>query len=277
MAGGILRKLDRLVSPGREREPRKRKPVGALGPMGARETGGAVMRDDGFPVIDGPHYLDVLRGLHERLNPAWYFEIGAFKGHSLAQARCDVVAVDPEFRFAHPVLGAARRGHFFQMTSEAFFAEGFLEQAGIIPDLAFLDGLHHYEALLEDFIATEARMAPGGVIVLHDCAPTDHLMAEREWPATSPAWTGDVWKTLAALIEHRPDLRIDVLDAWPSGLVAVRALDPGNRALPAAMGAIRRRFDAVSLADFGVARYFGMFEIMASARFVAGLPDRGAA
>lgn len=268
------RTLARMLPFAGPERPRKRKALGVLAPTGVRETGGAAFREDGFPAIDGPHYLDVLRGLHERLRPAWYLEIGAFKGHSLSQARCDVVAVDPEFQFAQPVLGTARRGHFFRMTSAEFFAEGFLERAQVTPELAFLDGLHHYEALLEDFAATEARMRPDGVILLHDCAPTDHVMARREWDAASPAWTGDVWKALAALIETRPDLRIDVLDAWPSGLAVIRDLDPTSRVLREATPAIRSRLDGVSLEEFGVARYFASFAILPSAGFVAGIAPR---
>ena len=75
----------------------------------------------------------------------------------------------------------------------------------------------------------EKLMAPGGVILLHDCCPTTQRMAERDRP--KGAWTGDVWKTLLILLRHRPDLEIHVTSAAPSGLVVIRNLDPKSRKL----------------------------------------------
>lgn len=249
----------------------KRKPTGALTPIGWRADAGAAPAPsaEGWPVIDGPHYLDVLGALHGLFAPRWYLEIGAFKGQSLARSACDVVAVDPHFRFEGWPVPAARRAHFFQTTSDAFFATGFLKAAGIRPDLAFLDGLHHYEALLADFAATEPLMAPGGRILLHDCVPTSHAMADREWDESATrAWTGDVWKTLAALVETRPDLRVTVLDAWPTGLTLIENVAEGDAGLAGRLPALRARWDAVTLRDHGVARYFAQFEIHSSWRFV---------
>ncbi|HEY3943670.1 MAG TPA: hypothetical protein VGL78_00455 [Solirubrobacteraceae bacterium] len=40
-------------------------------------------------------YLDFLRGLHERLAPRTYLEIGVAQGHSLALSRCRSVGIDP--------------------------------------------------------------------------------------------------------------------------------------------------------------------------------------
>ncbi len=249
----------------------KRKAIGALTPIGWRAGAGPApaASPEGWPVIDGPHYLDVLGALHALFAPRWYLEIGAFKGHSLARATCDVVAVDPQFRFEGWPVPGARRAHFFQSTSDEFFATGFLRAAGIRPDLAFLDGLHHYEALLADFAAAEPLMAPGGRILLHDCAPTTHAMADRDWDESATrAWTGDVWKALAALVETRPDLRVSVLDAWPTGLAVIENLAPDDGRIAAAAPAIRARWDGVTLRAHGVARYFANFEIESSWRFV---------
>jgi hypothetical protein len=277
--------LKALFGGGRRRPAgEKRKPVGRLTAMGWRAGSGPAPAPgpEGWPAVDGPHYLDVLGALHGLFAPRWYLEVGAFKGQSLARAACDVVAVDPKFRFEGWPVPAARRAHFFQMTSDDFFATGFLQAAGIRPDLAFLDGLHHYEALLTDFAATEPLMAPGGRILLHDCVPTSHAMADREWDESATrAWTGDVWKTLAALIEARPDLRVTVLDAWPTGLAIIENLAPGDGGLAARLPGLRARWDAVTLRDHGVARYFAQFEIQSSWRFLqarqaaAPSPDGG--
>jgi len=45
------------------------------------------------------------------------------------------------------------------------------------------------------------------------------------------AWTGDVWKILYAFKLFRPDLRVSILDCPPTGLVAVRGLDPSSTVL----------------------------------------------
>jgi hypothetical protein len=44
-------------------------------------------------------------------------------------------------------------------------------------------------------------------------------------------WTGDVWKAVFVLLRYRPDLRLTVIDARPSGLVLVEGLDPRSRVL----------------------------------------------
>ena len=187
--------------------------------------------DDAPPTrIDGLPYLRMLGRLHAVLRPEWYFEIGTFRGRSLAHADCNVVAVDPAFQLQRPSIPPnGRAALFFQQTSDDVFASGMLDRLGIRFDLAFLDGLHHFEALLRDFIATEARMAPGGTILIHDVCPSTVAMTAREQCAGN--WTGDVWKTLQILIERRPDLDIRVAAAAPTGLAVIRNLDPRNRTL----------------------------------------------
>ncbi len=46
--------------------------------------------------------------------------------------------------------------------------------------MAFLDGMHHFEYLLRDFINTEKHCSSNSVILLHDCLPTDRHVARRE-------------------------------------------------------------------------------------------------
>jgi len=242
--------------------------------MGSRAgaPSGPFVADPGFPIVDGPHYLDVLGELQNRLKPNWYLEIGAFKGASLRATVGNYVAVDPEFKFESPPPTRGRQAHFFQTTSDAFFESGFLAAAEIRPNLAFLDGMHLFEYLLRDFINAESSMAEDGVIVLHDCVPTTHVMAEREWDQErTNAWTGDVWKTLQILAELRPDLKIDVLDAWPTGLVVVRKLDPSSRLLKTRYDKKVEAMKDVSISSFGLERYFGAFDIQASAAALAAI------
>ena len=101
-------------------------------------------------------YLDFLRGLHERLAPRTYLEIGVAQGHSLALSRCRSVGIDPAFAVDQELLAPTS---LLRRTSDAYFAG--LERAGERPfdrlpiDLAYIDGMHHFEYAVRDFISIE--------------------------------------------------------------------------------------------------------------------------
>ncbi|WJY21191.1 class I SAM-dependent methyltransferase [Fontisubflavum oceani] len=189
--------------------------------------------EPGFRRMTGRHYHDVLIEIERRVEPQWYVEIGSRSDTSIAHRKCNFVAIDPVLRIEADVFNDARELHFMQQTSDDFFASGFLGKLGIVPDFAFIDGMHKFEFALRDFMNLEAVMEPGGLIAMHDVCPYDYAMAERDpAPGTTPfAWTGDVWKTVLVLKELRPDLRIDVLNAASTGLACIRNLDPANRGL----------------------------------------------
>lgn len=231
---------------------------------------------DPVPVIDGLRYFRMLSRLHARLKPEWYLEIGTFTGKSLALAQGNYVAVDPEFRIEHPIVnGRGREMFLVQKTSDDFFASDFLRRNRIAFNLAFLDGLHLFEALLRDFINAEKVMAPGGVILLHDCCPTTRRMAERDRP--KGLWTGDVWKTLLILLRHRPDLKIEVATAAPTGLVVISNLDPKNKALEKAYDKAVAEFMPMSLDDLpgGVGGLYRHFGLTTPEAVLAGLGAQG--
>ncbi|MGI9394672.1 MAG: class I SAM-dependent methyltransferase [Boseongicola sp.] len=214
------------------------------------------------PAIDGIRYLRMLGGLHAALNPNWYLEVGTFKGRSLSKVDCNFVAVDPAFRLKAPLSHpGATQMHLFQQTSDDFFESKFAERNEIQFDFAFLDGLHHYEVLLRDFMNAEKLMSKGGVIALHDCCPSTVEMTSRE--QIQGAWTGDVWKTLLILLRNRPDLDIHVATASPTGLSVIRNLDPDNDVLFDRYDAIASEYDQIGIADLegGIAGYYENFEL----------------
>ncbi len=195
-----------------------------------------------IPPHRGEHYYQVLARLHRTLRPATYLEIGIRDGRSLAFAHCDAIGIDPAFQIIPAAVANKPSCHLFRMGSDAFFARH--DPTAILGapiDIAFLDGMHLFEFLLRDFLHVERYCRPNSVIVLHDCLPTDIGMARRERGApTGPgglptrnatAWTGDVWRMLPALREHRPELRLAALDAVPTGLVLVTGLDPSSTVL----------------------------------------------
>jgi len=154
-----------------------------------------------------------------------YLEIGVAYGEAFRRISADEkIAVDPAFKLSarsrRLADAKARATHYFETTSDAFFANetAFLEQHGI--DVALIDGLHTYGQVVRDVENTVRYLRDDGVIVLHDCNPARASIA---CPATSCAdfraqnhwwnllWSGDVWKAIVHLRSIRHDLRIAVL------------------------------------------------------------------
>ncbi len=118
-----------------------------------------------------------------------YLEIGVSHGASFQRITADEkIAVDPAFKLSARTRrladAKARATHYFETTSDAFFANetAFLEQHGI--DVALIDGLHTYAQVVRDVENTLHYLRDNGVIVLHDCNPADALIA---CPVTSYA------------------------------------------------------------------------------------------
>jgi hypothetical protein len=214
-------------------------------------------------VVQGEHYLTVLGRLHEYLQPATYLEIGTLAGDTLKLAECKSIAVDPVFRIGSNVIGAKPSCMFFQCTSDRFFRDHSPSAIfGAPVDLAFLDGMHLFEFLLRDFLYLERHCTPNSIIALHDCVPADRWMAERVYSKECKRqskfpgwWTGDVWKCLPALKKYRPDLKIIVVDAGPTGLVLITKLDPHSTVLAENYADIVQEFIDLSIAEYGIRKY----------------------
>lgn len=209
---------------------------------------------DGFHMASGTDYLKFLSSLHEQMKPGWYLEVGTETGRSLALVRGNAIAVDPQFKIATDLHYPARL-HMFQQTSDDFFASRFLQRNDISIDVSFLDGMHHFEFLLRDFMNTERASKRESLVFMHDCIPFNHMMAERNWDKEkSLSWTGDVWKLLPILKRHRPDLKLEVLDCAPTALVLISDLDPTSTVLEVEYDSILKEWTQISLPDFGIER-----------------------
>jgi len=175
-------------------------------------------------------YLTVLDGLHQRLRPRTYVEIGVRFGTSLRLALPGTMAIgiDPDADIRYPVPRGTR---VFNSTSDALFAEHDLRDllGDQAVDVAFIDGMHLFEYALRDFIHLEAVCHPSSLILVHDCYPIDAATASRE--RTTKLWSGDVWKLTLLLRRHRPDLKLVTLDASPTGLAMITDLDPSSTVL----------------------------------------------
>ncbi len=248
----------------------------------AEKTGETYEKDLGPELRHtGMGYLEFMEVLADALSPRTYFEIGTEAGHSLRSVRCDAVCVDPDFEISQNVFQGRRVAHFFQMASDDFFAHYDLRiylSCGV--DLAFLDGLHHYEVLLRDFINTERYCHERSLVLLHDCLPLNERMAERqqrldenEDAETRHAWTGDVWKILPILRKYRPDLRIVQFDCGPTGLIGCSGLDPQSQVLSENYDKILREFDDVTLSQFGLSELWTQYPTIDTNKLAAKLED----
>ncbi len=223
---------------------------------------------------NGLRYIRFLKALHNRYVFDWYFEIGSRKGNSLATVRSKTIAVDPVFSITKNVVGTKPELHLFQKTSDSFFESEFLENNDIKVSLAFLDGMHLFEYLLRDFIATERNCARDSIIMLHDCCPWNLEMTTRDLDNLPEGpWTGDVFKLIPILQKYRPDLRIDVFDCKPTGLVAVSKLDPDNAVLRDTYAQIVQDYLTIDFSSDEAEKLYDSFDyVSADAEAEAGFP-----
>ena len=173
-------------------------------------------------------HLDFLRALHERLLPATYLQIGVRDGSSLALSRCRSIGVDPAFDVTAELDGNIS---LIRSISDEFFSrpEPLAPFGGRPVDLAVIDGLHLFEFALRDFVNVERHVTPSSVVIFDDAFPRTVDEAARKRHTES--WTGDVYKLLAVLRQHRPDLTCLRVGTEPMGLLVVVGLDPTSTVL----------------------------------------------
>jgi hypothetical protein len=192
-------------------------------------------------VLHGKNYLWLLERIHEHLQPRTYVEIGVFQGDSIKRIglQTDAIGIDPSPQIRFPLT---QRTRIFALTSDEFFKRHDLraELGGRKLELGFIDGMHHFEYALRDFINLERCCASDASILIHDGYPLDRATAARQ--KTTKFWSGDVWRAVLALKKYRPDLAIHTLAAPPTGLCLIRRLDPASRVLS-------ERFDEI-VAEF---------------------------
>ena len=212
----------------------------------------------------GLHYLRLLPALQKVRPVRSYLEIGVNKGKSLCQMNCGSIGIDPHFVIDRDVRGSKPFLHLLEMTSDDYFRSVRTEL--IFPDgidVAFLDGLHLFEALLSDFINVEPLMAADGIVFMHDCLPINAEMTERDRRPGQRKdieykshWTGDVWKLVPILKHYRPDLRLQLLDCEPTGLFAVTGFDAHSTVLSDQREAIVAKYMPVEMTDASLADFY---------------------
>lgn len=167
-----------------------------------------------------------------------YLEIGVSTGASFIPIQATRKwGVDPAYYLTRKrrlkyrvwsMLGL-KEERLFRTTSDDFFAKHkeMLGSYGV--DVCLVDGLHTYDQALRDVLNTLTYLKPKGVILMHDCNPTNELMARPMGriedlmgvPGWDGSWSGDVWKAIVHLRALRRDLEVFVLDC-DTGIGVVR-------------------------------------------------------
>ena len=146
--------------------------------------------------------IDIIQWFINFLGAKTYLEIGVRNGESFFPIQCrNKIGVDIDLTVL-PSEGET----LFNMSSDDFFRYYPLRF-----DVAFIDGDHTYKQSLRDVENCLNWMNPGGVIILHDCNPTQEEWATPEYIGASPNWCGEVWKTILTL-RTDPSLSVHVFD-----------------------------------------------------------------
>ena len=241
--------------------------------------------------LNGLPYADFLKALHRRLGPVRYLEIGVYWGASLRRATGPALAIDPHIRIDRRRWRDKIRWRllrprlaFHEMESDSFFGINQPRHQIFEPryrirgeiDLAFIDGMHRAEFALRDFNNVEKISAPGSMIVLHDALPINYEMTERTRNTEGRIdhehahdWTGDVWRLLPELQRLRPDLKSEILDCPPTGLVVIRNLDPTSKVLDGALAELEARFEQSMPNEDGFWDFIGKLDIVDSRAWLA--------
>jgi len=198
--------------------------------------------------LPGEDYFRVLARIHRHLRPRTYLEIGVSRGDSLACVLPETLTlgIDPQPNLAAPPSANVR---IYRETSDDFFAKysPSTELGGRPVELAFIDGMHHFEYALRDFVNVERATGRASVILMHDCYPLDERTARRE--QATGFWSGDIWRLMLLLRERRPDLIVRTIATPPTGLGIVLNPDPASRVLADNVDALTREYLA---RDFSV-------------------------
>jgi hypothetical protein len=174
------------------------------------------------------HYLELLRRLHDELQPAGYLEIGVDCGDSLGLSQARSVAIDPAPK-PRPESLLGKPGLLLYVgTSDDFFREH--ERETVLRDapldLAFIDGPYEFAQVVRDLENIERWGHTDTVVAIHDVLPRNAWEAAPAFQEGS--WTGDVWRIVSFLRRHRQDLRVWLTAAEPTGMLVVTGLDPAQ-------------------------------------------------
>ncbi|NEX16289.1 MAG: hypothetical protein C1943_06585 [Halochromatium sp.] len=170
--------------------------------------------------------IDACNALISQLSGTTYLEIGVAQGNVITKIDARRrLGVDPSPKPSS--LEKQADIIYFEMPSDQFFSHHAVQLFTDSPvDVALIDGLHEYRQALRDVDNVLKYLAPGGVIIMHDCNPLtavaglppadraayeQHRKEQTTFQPNGP-WEGDVWKAIVSIRSTRKDLKVFVLD-----------------------------------------------------------------
>lgn len=165
--------------------------------------------------------IEIIKKIIKKIKAETYIEIGVEFGTVFSKIRIKrKIAVDPKIKISwkKKLIDSLKLNDvkYFEETSDKFFSQhSDLFKKGKI-DVAFVDGLHTYQQTLKDIENCLKFLNEKGIIIVHDCNPTNEFSAVSDREIAKKAgqkkWNGDVWKAILHLRSTRQDLEIFTLD-----------------------------------------------------------------
>jgi len=149
---------------------------------------------------------NLINGFIKKYNYKFYLEIGVcnpFDCFDLIDCE-NKIGVDPD-----PRIAGYNRENIIIKTSDDFFKNNSQKF-----DIIFIDGLHLDEQVEKDINNSLKFLNPNGIIILHDCHPTEEIHQVENWdPQKCPAWMGTTWKAFARFIRDYPEYETYTIDS----------------------------------------------------------------
>jgi SAM-dependent methyltransferase len=124
---------------------------------------------------------DMINMIAKKIGAKTYLEIGVQTGKTFRAVNVeDKIGVDPDPQWKDQTHIMGSDQFFEQLEDDEKF------------DIIFVDGLHQWEQVARDLANSVEHLAPGGVILVDDCAPRQKAYQTRQ--PTAVHWTGDVWR-----------------------------------------------------------------------------------
>jgi predicted O-methyltransferase YrrM len=158
--------------------------------------------------MEHPTFIKHLASIYK---PNTYVELGLYEGETLR-------LVQPYAKRIHGI-DMKTNAHIEQLKAFANVqvhickTDDFFETFHEPIDMAFIDADHCVESALKDFENILKRLAPNGIVLLHDTDPIEDKLIQ-------PGYCGDSYK-IVSILEQREDVNIITLPLAGPGLSMV--------------------------------------------------------
>ena len=219
-------------------------------------------------------YLEFLDRLQTALRPRASLEVSGELGACRRVSRTFSIAVapdadlEPEPGFSQPWLMRSR-----ETSDDVFGGHTAAPLAGRPLDFAVITGFRVFTQIVRELEQIEHWGHAATVVVIPGTLPANHWHASRT--VHDGLGTGDVWRIVPFLEEHRPDMTCWLVDVGATGALVVTGLDPDHTGMAARAETLDRGFPRHGPAyERLVNRWLGSAEPIPPAEVLRALPLR---